>query len=314
MLREKNGRVYKTINMLPHVIEQAVKEFLYTNSATVYEIHLRAESYQSITTDTGVFVLSDKMRFVKNTTSPFRVSKKELSDTVINLCDGSVYTHFEELKNGYITVDGTRVGICGNMICESGNIKGFSSYSSLNIRFPHHVKWAADDLFKEFDKYGCKALGGILVISPPGVGKTTFLRALASGISGGFYDLGTYCTKSCCVVDERSEIYLSEAFGANMCDFISGIPKALCISHLTRTMTPQYIFCDEIADRKEAQSIYLAASHGISFAASVHGETVEDVMKKPKIAPLIKSGVFSTACELYTENGKRLCRIRKNIS
>lgn len=314
MYKENNRKVFEIMPKLPRAVGNPIKAFLDQGRYTIHEIHLRENSYQSILSNDGIFVLSDKQKFEKNPTSPLRLTAQELHDTVLGFCGGSLYTHSAELSRGYISLHGIRVGICGKGNAENGCMSELTTYTSLNIRFPHHVVSAADAVFEECDKTGADAVGGILVISPPGTGKTTFLRALASGLSGGFYDLGKLTVKRCCVVDERGEIYLPEAFRANLCDFITGLPKAVCISHLTRTMSPEYIICDEITDIKDANSILFSASRGIIFAASVHGRTLEDVRRRKSVDLLIKNGVFSTACELYTENGKRLCRLRKNIT
>ena len=133
MQKEKNKKVYEILGKLPLEIRQATYDFLSTYPDEIFEIHLRANSFQSITTKKGVLTLSDKLRFSENTTRPLFVSEKDIYETILLFCDGSFYTHSEEIQKGYIAFGGIRIGICGKVIYENGNIKGFSSYTSLNI-------------------------------------------------------------------------------------------------------------------------------------------------------------------------------------
>ena len=124
------------------------------------------------------------------------------------------------------------------------------------------------------------------------MGKTTFLRALAAGLSD--YSENGF-GKRVCIIDERGELYNRKKLLSGFCDVISGIPKLKAIEMVTRTMSPQVIVFDEIGNEGEAELLCSAYSGGIYIAASVHGNSLSDVSAKNGIRKAINSGVFKTA-------------------
>ena len=281
------------------------------NTDTVTEIRLRDGMYQSIVVS-GKELIADVegnlSAFPKN---PLILGPKDLSDTVFKLCEGSVYAHFDELRNGFISKNGIRVGVCGSGIVKEGRPAGFSKYSSINIRIPRHIKSCTDSFFRYADKNGLASLGGILVVSPPCGGKTTFLRSLASSLGDGFFEKGILTRKRVCVIDERGELYSKDAFSSGLCDFISFLPKGYSIELAIRVLSPQYIVCDEIGNESDANALCEGASKGVTFIASCHGNTMNGVLAKPSIRKLFESSVFSTVCELSFEQNIFKCEIKK---
>lgn len=93
--------------------------------------------------------------------------------------------------------------------------------------------------------------------------KTTILRDLCRLISFGEGRIPTRTV----LLDERNELggWDGEkcAFQLGPCtDILSGLPKAEAIRRATRTLSPQVILCDEIADEHEATAIQYAFSAG----------------------------------------------------
>ena len=299
------------LKQLPTVICSAVGELKKSGKFSgLSEIRLRAGMYQSLTVNGENLIISDDGKLGKNVLSPLILDEKAIGDIVFKMCSGSVYSHAEELKKGYISQSGIRIGVCGKGLVKDGDPSGFLKYNSLNIRLPHHVASAADELLRYIDKNGIEKVGGILVVSPPGYGKTTFLRALASRLSGGFYSLGKFMASRVCIVDEREEIYLPEAFEKGFCDVISALPKAYSIEICTRVMAPDYIVCDEIGSDEEAEAICASATRGITFAATCHGNGIEDVSLKKGIRSLFERKIFNTVCELSLNGREHTCIIK----
>lgn len=276
------------------------------------EIRLRAGKTQTVTVCGESFYITRDGKTAKIAAQPLELCKSDIAETVFRLCGGSVYSHAHELAQGYISLGGIRVGVCGRGLLKNGIPSGFSEYYSINIRFPQHVKSAADSVLGLLDRRGAE-VGGILVVSPPCGGKTTFLRSLAAGLAGGYYLGGKPAAARVCIVDEREEIYLPEVFERGMADIISGLPKAYCIELCTRVMSPDYIVCDEIGNEDEAMAICGGATRGVTFIASCHGKGFDDIVKKRGIARLFEDGVFGTVCELSQKNGERRC-VLKNAS
>lgn len=88
----------------------------------------------------------------------------------------------------------------------------------------------------------------MLIYSPPGEGKTTLLRDIASLLSSPPY------LRRVAVIDSRAELFREDSFSASIADIYTGYPKAYGIELATRTMSPQFIVCDELGT-EEAKSV-----------------------------------------------------------
>lgn len=297
----------ETLPCLPEKVANAVRRL---DGTCITEIRLRANGLQTVLYNGRELVISKDLSVLPQCKDPMTLEYKDIENVVFALCSGSVYAHSEQIKQGFITKNGVRVGIGGKAIIKDGAMSGYSSYSSLNIRFPKHIENCADPLFSILAKNGSRHVGGILVISPPGGGKTTFLRSLAGGISRSFSDGGKMCRKRVCVIDERAEIYMKEAFFNCCADFLTYLPKEYSIELATRVLSPEYIVCDEIGNEKEADAICKGATKGVTFVASCHGKDISDVMQKPTMRKLFENKVFSCACELSCVDGKYFCSVK----
>ena len=52
------------------------------------------------------------------------------------------------MKRGYIVLaDGTRLGICGDVIIENGNVTTTTNFSSINLRIAHQIKNCSLDIY-----------------------------------------------------------------------------------------------------------------------------------------------------------------------
>jgi stage III sporulation protein AA len=139
---------------------------------------------------------------------------------------------------------------------------------------------------------------GVLVYSPPGHGKTTYLKSLIYLLSMGIYT-NPYRVS---VVDERFE--LGEGLcKKGLCDIISGATKEASIELLTRTMSPEIIVCDEI-HKGEKDAIINGCNSGTSFICSVHGKSVEEIKKRAFVLPLIEADIFEYAVGIKKNKGK----------
>jgi stage III sporulation protein AA len=196
---------------------------------------------------------------------------KILSDA---MC-GSVYAFTEQLKRGFVTVDGgVRIGVCGEYVCEGGRVSCVKAVTSLNIRVPHNVIGCSAQIYNAlFSEH----INNTLVFSPPGYGKTTILRDLAKKISSNYkYNV--------LIFDERNEISAFDGNGfafdvGERVDVVRGGDKLSSFENAIRAMKPQVIITDELYGEGDIKAIRFAVSCGIKAIASSH-ITARDELKK----------------------------------
>lgn len=232
------------------------------------------------------------------------------------LCQYSPYAYGEALKQGFLTVaGGHRVGVAGQVVRTREGVTGIRNIRFLNIRISHEIRGVAT-LFLPF-LYEEKSAGihSCLIIAAPGRGKTTMLRDIVRCISDGS------CGRTgriVSVVDERSEIagcFLGEPQNdvGMRTDVLDACPKALGMEMMLRSMAPDVIAVDEIATAEDVKTLLLLLHCGVRVIATVHGNSLEEVMEKPYLKPLFETEYFTRFllikekgnCGLY--NGKGEC-------
>lgn len=217
------------------------------------------------------------------------------SDTFDNvfmkMCDYSIYSNMENLKNGFITLpNGARVGVASTAVFDGNGLISVKDISSLNIRIPRMVRGCADEILNFLY---INSFPSIVVAGAPNSGKTTVLREVARELSSGFNN--SY--RKVVVVDERNEICAkyNDSFamdtGVNL-DVLTGFKKADGIEIATRSMSPELIVCDEISTDKELDSIKYAFSSGVKFALSIHAGAKMDLYNRSILVELLKTGEF----------------------
>jgi len=239
---------------------------------------------------------------------PMKVTEREILETLDYVSNYSLYAYENELKQGFITIEGGhRVGMAGQVIIENGRVKNLKYISSLNIRVSHEIVGCADKLFP-YITYN-KQMYHTLIISPPRCGKTTLLRDMIRQISDG----NEYVNGSTVgVVDERSELAgcyqgIPQNHMGMRTDVLDGCPKAEGMLMLVRSMSPQVIAVDEIGAPEEVQAIKYAMHCGCKMIATVHGESIEDIQRKPLLEQMIREQGFERYVVL--NNRKRVGEI-----
>ena len=222
-----------------------------------------------------------------------RLGKQEMKETIEHISNYSLYAYEHELKQGFITIEGgPRVGMAGQVIMEGGKIKNMKYISSINIRVSHEVLDCANKIFP-YITYN-KQMYHTLIISPPRCGKTTLLRDVIRQISDG-----NRWIKGCTVgvVDERSELggcylgVIQNNLGMRT-DILDRCPKADGMIMLIRSMAPQVVAVDEIGAKEDVHAIEYAMHCGCKMLATAHGDSMEEICKKPIFEKLIREKRF----------------------
>jgi len=226
---------------------------------------------------------------------PYIVSEEDLKSSLQMVCNYSIYSVEEELRNGFVTVSGGhRVGVCGRTVIENGRVKTIRDISYMNFRVAKQIIGASDRVIGYLIR-SPDSIYNTLIISPPQCGKTTLLRDLIRRLSDGDGP-GMLRGMKISLVDERSEIAAcSLGIPRNdvgiRTDVLDGCPKAEGIIMMIRSMSPEIIATDEIGRKEDAEAIIDAANAGVKVITTIHGSSIGDFLNKRDLSP-IRKGFF----------------------
>ena len=263
--------------------------------AAVEEIRLRVGRPIHLVISEGEFPLSRT-----------RVIGEDLEHVLDRVTEFSRYTAEETLRMGFVTAQGGyRVGICGTVISVDGRSDGIRDISSLSIRIPREHEDIARPLLPHLLERG--RITDTLIVSPPGGGKTTLLRDLVRLVSDGS-ELNEPMRVA--LVDERGEIAavyrgIAQLSVGSYTDIMDACPKNLAVAMLLRSMTPQVIALDEIAQECDVDALCAAANCGVVLLATAHASSVAEMERRPILKRLLDCGVFSRVVSIEAQGGKR---------
>ncbi len=269
------------------------------------EIRFRARMPLSVWMDNRERFVDMQGRIVDRPEKAARPAPGELEELLKYLCRYSVYAFADEIRQGFLTVQGGhRVGLAGQVILDGeGRIKNMKYIRYLNIRIAHQIRGAADPVIPFIYEDG--HVTNTLLISPPGGGKTTMLRDIIRQVSEGTaYGEGVNVS----VVDERSEIagsYLgvSQNDVGIRTDVLDGCPKVEGMMLLIRSMSPRVLAVDELGSIDDVQALLLASGCGCRLLATVHGGSLEEVRHKNYMRYVMEEGLFERYVMLDRKTG-----------
>ena len=212
-------------------------------------------------------------------------SERDVDELVTALCGYSRYAYETQLAHGFIPLEGGhRAGVCGRVTRDADGVPHLSAPTSVCIRIARAIPGAS----REVLPYMVDADGRmrrVLLLGPPGCGKTTVLRDAAEKLA----ERGLRAA----VCDEREELFPKGAAQPGI-DVMRGADKAAAVQMLLRTMSPQVILCDEIGDMRDVQALEDAARCGVGLIATAHAGTLDDVLRRPALRKLHDAAAFES--------------------
>jgi len=218
-----------------------------------------------------------------------------LRELALKAAQHSLYAYEKPLRNGWLPLSGGgRLGIAATLA--DGGIRDIAS---LCFRFPGNHACLTLEEYQNMYKQGFQST---LILSPPGYGKTTLLRALLGHLSAAGYVVG--------VADDRFEIAAMRAgtpgfpLGAG-CDVISGGRKDEAMLMLLRSMSPDVIACDEITSPEDAEAVITVGNCGVRLLATTHAMDKESLSRRPIYREILETKIFQRLIRIDIADGVR---------
>lgn len=229
-----------------------------------------------------------------------QVTQNHLLHILEKATGASLYAAAPFLKNGYVSFQGLRIGVCGEAVYSREQISGLRSFSSLAIRIPHALPQGCDALLEGLLR---PQPVSTLIVSPPGGGKTSLLRELIRRAASQSMRVS--------VIDDRNELSASISGKAQFdlgqgSDILVGVPKAQAAVMLLRGMNPQIIAMDEITQEADINAAEQIFGCGVLLFATAHGKDLHDLQRRPLYKRILDSGVFRELVTIRCNGGKRL--------
>ncbi len=259
--------------LLPEALRRAAAARSAADRAGCEELRLRIGRAPTLRLPEGERTLTDEP-----------VTPRMLAAVLERATGASLHTVEEELRRGYICAPGgVRVGVCGAALCASGTVRTVRDVSSLCIRVARPIPDAGREVLPMLHGKS------VLVLSPPGGGKTTFLRELVRTQS----DAGVRVA----LADERGELAGMTGgvpgFDVGRCtDVLSGAPKAEAALMLLRAAAPEAVAMDEISAPADAAAIETLLGCGVRIFASAHAPNAAALRRRPFFRRLLDDGAF----------------------
>lgn len=273
------------LRILPHWMRQEVDAVA---KDLLQELHLRINLPPEA-------VLKHKNQLLRG-----MVTQSDLH-TVINLVTSFSPWTSETASQGFLTAEGGhRVGISGRVINQEGNVRGIPTPTSLCIRVAREYTGISERVASINDS--------ILILGPPGSGKTTFLRDLVRAKS-------YQSTGNISVVDERMEIFpMAKGKFCFDCgprtDVLSGCKKEHGMECVLRSMNPEWIAVDEISSGADCNTMLQAGWCGIKLIATAHAHSLDEFLRRPFYRAIAKSNLFAYAVVMERDKSWKLERLR----
>lgn len=285
------GAYETAVSFLPEGLQRALLRVPITQQRQVQEIRLRKHGLLVLSLPTGAYTV-DTTGALSELPCPRSVycNGYDVEKTFLRLCDYSVHSHSEEIKEGFVTArGGFRAGIAGTAVVEKGAVTAVRDIRSVCLRVASRHDGCAAELLPLFSN----RVPSVLIAGEPSSGKTSMLRDLARALSEGVGGI----RRRVCVVDERGEI--AGAGGLENADVLTAVPKPVGILQAVRTLSPDVIVLDELGTLAEVEAITENLHAGVPAIASAHCRDLAEMQLRPSLQLALRRRVFDKIVFLH---------------
>ena len=270
-------------SLLPEALSARLEQY-----PKAEEIRLRTGKAPSV-------IIGGSERVIDRQTS----DEQQLLRVMEKATGASLHAAAPSLRNGFINYRGIRIGVCGEAVFTGGTMSGLRGFSSLAIRVPHTLPSGCEELIEGLIAPKPR---NTLIVSPPGIGKTSFLRELIRQAASRGWRVS--------VIDERNELSASVSGNPQFdlgqgSDIMVGVPKAQAIM-LLRGMNPEIVAMDEITQREDIGAVEEISGCGVRIFAAAHARDAADLRIRPLYRALLSGGIFEELVTIRCEDGKRV--------
>ena len=298
------------ISLLPENYKSILSNIPENLATEIKEIRFRNGEPITLNTKNEVYYITENgMITVSFSESLIKTDEKGLQEIVFSLSRRSLHTYQDMIAKGFIPLrNGCKAGVAGRAVMKNGSVYSVSSFNSVNIRVSREFYGCSCDLLSKIGM-DCTSF---LIVGAPLSGKTTLIRDLCRHFSGG----NVLNPLKTAIIDERDEI-ASRSFGVGAdvgvhTDVLTLYPKAVGTEIAVRTLSPDIIVLDEIGTDEEAKAMLSGMNSGVSFIATAHGSSFEEVLRRPNIKRLVNARVFQKVVVLEGKNEP--CKVKELIS
>ncbi|NLM11351.1 MAG: stage III sporulation protein AA [Clostridiaceae bacterium] len=301
-----NRIITDVIPYLPGRVRLAVSNLDKSILQEVEEIRLRAGKPAMLSLFRRDLFLGETGLVFNNENKSLTLTIDELADMVFKICENSYYAYQDDINKGFITIrGGHRIGLVGTPVIDSGKIINIRDISSLNVRIAREIIGFGDGIVKNIFK-NSRDIFNTLIISPPGMGKTTLLRDIIRTVSNGMENI--FDGLKVGVVDERGEIAAcyrgipQNDLGCRT-DVIHGINKKEGMEILLRSMSPGVISLDELGNPDDVSTVLQVRNAGIRLLATAHGYDVNGLKERRGFRELFYENFFERFIVISANDG-----------
>lgn len=289
----------KVLNYLPEKIACAFRKIPSHTAESINEIRFRVNRPIAVTSFDGNYFVTENGSLTLSDSLGIICTSENISESFKAVCEYSVHSYQKEISQGFITIEGgNRVGLCGTAVGQE-KIETLKYISGLNFRIAGQAIGCSSKLCEKLFYNG---LTSVLIIGEPLSGKTTYLRDICR-ILGGKHRVS--------IIDSRSEIGscyhgIPQNDIGDFSDVLDGYDKKNGIETAIRVMSPEIVVCDEIGGKDDCIAILESINSGVKFLASVHGKSIDEILKREHIKKLFDCGIFDYAVLLEERKVKEV--------